>query len=554
MRAPKSSLLLTGPAPPWGYGPDVPTVVTAALVRQWADRALHALGQAREEIDALNVFPVPDGDTGTNLFLTLEAADHEAARADEAGAPVAEVCTALARGALMGARGNSGVIMSQIVRGITEVIAEQPDGGALTGQAVADCLTRAADLSYAAVAHPVEGTVLSVARAAAQAADACASASARDVATAAVEGAQEALARTPDHLPALRDAGVVDAGGAGLVVILRALEETLSGVHRHEPLPRPTVTAPVEGHAPREDYTGPAYEVMFLLDSSDDAVAVLRTELDALGDSLVVVGGEGLWNVHVHVDDAGAAIEAALRAGHPSRLRITHLGSPVRSSERQGRAVVAVTHGPGVADMLRRAGVHVVPTAPRARPSIGELLEAVLATRAAQVVLLPSDADVQPAAQAAAQEARASGVRVVVIPTRSVVQTLAAVAVHDADALFDSDSVAMTRAAGATRYAAITVASRSALTMAGPCAPGDVLGVSGGDIVAIGADLGTVARDLLDGMLASGGELVTLVVGADADDALRDSVINWLAERHPLVDVDVLDGGQALWPLIMGVE
>lgn len=528
----------------------MPTAVSAALVRDWADRALHALGQAREEIDALNVFPVPDGDTGTNLFLTVEAAAREAQAAPDS---LPAVTAGLARGALLGARGNSGVIVSQVLRGIGEVLGGQREGEPLQAAAVIEALRRAADLSYAAVARPVEGTILTVARAAAEAAAGCPSEDAATTMRAAVAGAQDALARTPDQLPALRHAGVVDSGGAGLVVVLRALEETVSGVRRHAPLPRPVIVGPQE-HAPHPDYDGPAYEVMHLLEADDAAVATLRSELDALGDSLVVVGGDGLWNVHVHVDDAGAAIEAALRAGRPSRVRITYLSAPPPASERSGRAVVAVTHGPGIAELLRAQDVHIVPAAPRSRPSTGELLDAILATHAAEVAVLPSDSDVQPVAQAAASEARAAGVRVVVVPTRSVVQTLAAVAVHDPGQLFDADTVAMTRAAGATRYAAATIASRSALTMAGPCREGDVLGISGGDIVVIGADVREVTQRMLDSMLASGGELVTIVFGQDAGGDLRAELPAWLRDRHPLVDVDILEGGQALWPVIVGVE
>ena len=278
-------------------------------------------------------------------------------------------------------------------------------------------------------------------------------------------------------------------------------------------------------------------------------------ELDALGDSLVVVGGDSLWNVHVHVDDAGAAIEAAIRAGHPYRIRITHL-EPVadRAHKPDTRAVVAVSHGPGIADLLGRAGVFIVPAAARQRPSTAEILGAIRLSHAAEVVVLPSDKDTRAVAESAAEQARREDVRVSVIPTRSVVQTLAAVAVHDPSLRFDDDVVSMTRAAGATRYAAVTIASRRALTTVGPCEIGDVLGLVDGDIVMVGADVAEVARAILEGMLAIGGELVTLVPGAEAGDDLRLDLAVWLEERFPLIEVAVHDGGQPLWPLILGVE
>ena len=540
----------------------MPAIVSSSLVRDWAQRALSGLGDARVEIDALNVFPVPDGDTGTNLYLTMESACQavDDCWSDESRSPgVDAAARAMSLGALMGARGNSGVILSQILRGTSEVLAGLTDGEALDGSAVHRLLARAADLGYEAVARPVEGTILTVARAAADAAALRIQEGAGDAAAvveAAAQGARDALALTPTMLESLRLAGVVDAGGRGLVVVLDALAEVVSGVRRtggdiglHAPVPRP-VEAESSHH-----YGGPAYEVMFLLDADDAEVPALRSALDSLGDSLVVVGGDGLWNVHVHVDDAGAAVEAAMAAGRPYRLRITHLEQVVSTGARvDGRALVAVSHGPGVADLLGGAGVGIVPAAARQRPSTAELLDAMRLTHAAEVVVLPSDKDTRGVAEAAAEQARADGLRVSVIPTRSIVQTLAAVAVHDPSIRFDDDVVAMTRAAGATRYAAVTVASRAALTTVGPCEVGDILGLVDGDIVVVGDDVSSVTRDILTRMLAIGGELVTLVLGADAGGDLSDDLPQWLAEGYPLTDVVVYDGGQPLWPIIMGVE
>lgn len=533
--------------------------VSSGLLRDWAHRALSDLGDARADIDALNVFPVPDGDTGTNLYLTVESACQSVEECWAAWAgepPVAEVASALATGALLGARGNSGVILSQILRGTGEVMSAAEPGGVLDALTVQRLLERAADLGYQAVARPVEGTILTVARAAAEAAGAIARSGPADAAaavSAAVAGAQDALDRTPTMLESLRQAGVVDAGGRGLVVVLDALAQVVTGVRSatvgtHVPLPRP-IDVEATHH-----YGGPAYEVMFLLDADDSAVPALRDRLDGLGDSLVVVGGDRLWNVHVHVDDAGAAIEAALEAGRPHRIRITHLEPVVPTRAQEQRGIVAVTHGPGVADLLTGVGVSVVPALPRQRPSTAEILAAVEQAHAEEVVILPSDKDTRAVAEAAAEQARSTGVRVAVIPTRSIVQSLAAVAVHDPGSRFDDDVVSMTRAAGATRYAAVTIASRAALTTAGPCAVGDVLGLVDGDIVVVGREVAEVAREILDRMLAIGGELVTLVLGADAGDDLRSGLPDWLAQVHPLAEVVVHDGGQPLWPLIMGVE
>ena len=268
----------------------------------------------------------------------------------------------------------------------------------------------------------------------------------------------------------------------------------------------------------------------------------------------MVVGGEGLWNVHVHVDDAGAAVEAAMAAGRPHRIRITHLEVADVVLDHLGRGLVAVAHGPGTASLMESFGVTIVPAQPGQRPSTNELLHAIKATGATEVVLLPSDKDTWPVAEVAAEQARAAELRVSVIPTRSIVQTLAAIAVQEDGARFEDDVVAMTRAAGATRYGAVTIAVREALTTVGPCQVGDVLGLVDGDIVVLGKDVVTVVREILLGMLAVGGELVTLVTGLEAGDEITEGIPNWLQREFPLVDISCYDGGQPLWPLIIGVE
>ena len=524
----------------------------ADLVRDWAQAALAGLGDARAEIDALNVFPVPDGDTGTNVFLTMESACRGVDAAIAAEPTRAAAARGLARGSLIGARGNSGVILSQILRGTADVLGEIPADREVVGRDIAAMLDRAADLAYAAVARPVEGTILTVARAAANAARERAEESVAAVVTAASEGAASALARTPMMLESLRVAGVVDAGGRALVVVLDALVDVVTGVRR------PASTAPtapvVATHRPHGAYDGPAFEVMFLLDAEAEPVDRLRARLDALGDSLVVVGAAPLWNVHVHVDDAGAAIEAALDAGRPHSIRISHLATAVQPSAARSRGIVAVTHGAGVADLMRQAGVAAVAAGPRRRPSTGELLEAILSASSPQIVVLPSDSDTLPVAEVAAREARTAGLEVAVIPTRSVVQTLAAVAVCRDDVPFEQDVLAMSEAASATRYGAVTIASREALTTAGPCRPGDVLGLVDGEIRVIGSDVAVVSREVLSAMLSCGGELVTLVLGADAEPGFADEITAWLQSTHRHTETTVHAGGQPLWPIIIGVE
>ncbi|MGA5205905.1 DAK2 domain-containing protein [Streptomyces variegatus] len=567
------------------------TFFDALAVRTWCGLALGTLGRAREEIDAINVYPVADGDTGTNLYLTVESAvaaveavfAGHAAGSGPHGPTLADAARAMAHGALIGARGNSGTILAQLLRGMAQVLADA-DTAQADGRGLRLALRHAADSARRAVAHPVEGTVLTVASAAADAADG-AEGDCGTVARAAYDGARTALAATPGQLPVLERAGVVDAGGQGLVAVLGALVETFTGERTRERVAGSACTGPSGGlHArvgpaaapeqadggPGEcadgaavpDQDGPAFEVIYLLEAEDRAVERLRERLDALGDSLVVVGGDGLWNVHVHVDDAGAAVEAGIEAGRPHRIRITHFGAddvhatgaerPPR--ERAQRAVVAVVPGEGLAGLYTEAGATTVLARPGEPPASGELVQAVRRAHAREVVLLPNDADLRHTAAAAAEQVRTQGVRVALIPTRSAVQGIAALAVHEPDRRFDEDVVAMTSAAGATRYAEVTVAERQSWTMAGICQAGDVLGLIDGDVAVIGSDIAVTAETVLDRMLSAGGEMVTLVLGDDVPDTVAEHLEGRVREGYLAVDTVVYRGGRQGALLLIGVE
>lgn len=614
--------------------PQVPQRLDASAVRAWCGFALRALGRAREEIDAINVYPVADGDTGTNLYLTVESATaaveavfaghaalaggkeapggpealdgrealdgHEAVagqavslgQASE-GPALADAVHAMAHGALIGARGNSGTILAQLLRGMAQVLAADSDATHTDGQGLRLALRRAADSARQAVVHPVEGTVLTVASAAADAASG-AEGDCGAVARAAYEGARAALAATPGQLAVLERAGVVDAGGRGLVAVLGALVETFTGeapaaaavpvlagharvgadsgatgLHARvdaavtEPLGELGEVGECADGTPAPEEGGPAFEVIYLLEAEDAAVTRLRDRLDALGDSLVVVGGDGLWNVHVHVDDAGAAVEAGVEAGRPYRIRITHFGlddahttgagsRPVR--ERVERAVVAVVPGEGLAGLYAEAGATTVLARPGEPPASGELVEAVRRAHAREVVLLPNDAELRHTAAAAAEQARTEGVRVALIPTRSAVQGIAALAVHEPGRRFDEDVVAMTSAAGATRYAEVEVAERQSWTMAGICQAGDILGLIEGDVAVIGSDVTATAEAVLNRMLAAGGEMVTLVLGDEAPDTIAAHLESRVRESYLAVDTVVYRGGRQGALLLIGVE
>ncbi|WP_030527937.1 DAK2 domain-containing protein [Phycicoccus jejuensis] len=554
----------------------MPDVLTAADARQWALLTRAALAARRTEIDELNVFPVPDGDTGTNLYLTLDGAIDEvvAARSADGGSGavgLVEECRTLRRAVLLSARGNSGVILSQVVGGVCDVVVEE-DAAEVDVALLAACLERGAAKARASVAHPQEGTILSVADAAAAGARAACDAggSMAQVSAAAVEAATEALARTPEQLPALARAGVVDAGGAGCVLLLEALHRVVTGAWTSADeglLTAASGTDPARWHSPprrpspddtadETEAPGPAFEVMYLLLDTDAArVQALTEQLDALGDSLIVVGGPDLWNVHVHVDDAGAAVEAALGAGRLERIRITHLPSQVAAREAVvPLGVVAGAAGPGVVALLEEAGAVALEFGPGRRASASQLLDAARRTGASAVVVLPADPDGLMAAEVAAEAGAADGLEVHVVPARTTVQAIAAMAVLDPARPVHANVVAMTQAAVATRHGAVSVATKEALTWAGVCRPGDVLGIVDGDVAFLGTDLAASARDVLDRLLAAGGELVTLVRGADADPLLVERLATDLGRERPELEVVVLDGGQPVYPLLIGVE
>jgi DAK2 domain fusion protein YloV len=539
-----------------------------AAVCRWAVTCCDELAAHRDEINALNVFPVADSDTGSNLLATMRAGLDAVLRdhGDDRDAPPASTVAVLARGALMGARGNSGVILSQVLRGLAEALV----GAALDGAALREGLRRADELATAAVSDPVSGTVLTVLHAAAQAAMRAPSDELGDVASAATIAAAGALAETPRQLDVLAAAGVVDAGGQGLVVLLEALLTVVS--ERPDVGPAVAARVPVRParslQAPRESgSTEYEYEVMYLLDGTDEAsVGTLRAELAGLGDCVAVVssGGEAaaLWNVHVHCCDVGAAIEAGIRAGRPHRITVLRFADQTRADRTRadqtgevdrfvtGHAVLALVSGSGMAELLRGEGVLTAP----ATSSVTELLAVLAGTRARHVTVLAGPVAATRIAETAAAHARDTGQEVVVVPIASPVQALAAIAVHDASRRAADDLVAMTEAAAATRRGELIVASAAALTWVGRCQLGDVLGMVGEEVVLIEGDPLAAARGLVERMLSVGGELVTVLLGQDAPAGLGEVLIEHLRRAHPEVEAVAYASGVPGSVLLVGVE
>ncbi|GAA2779379.1 DAK2 domain-containing protein [Saccharopolyspora taberi] len=514
-------------------------MLDAAGARRWADLAVAALAEDRAAIDRINVYPVADGDTGTNLLLTMRSA--VAAVVESAADTLGAVLAALAKGALDGARGNSGVLLSQVLRGLADELrdATHADGGDLRA-----ALTRADALARDAVAEPADGTLLSVLHAAAQAAD-CGSDDLHVVLRAATRAAVSALDETPAQLAALAEAGVVDAGGRGLVILLDTLHAVAHDGERLAPEP-PAGRVPAKA---RHHESGYGYEVMYQLSGVDaETTSWLRDTLCGIGDCVSVVGDGGdTWAVHVHCDDIGAAIESGIEAGRVRRIQVTRFADQNRGYARES-AVLACVPGGALAELFEAEGADVV----AAGLTTDELVAAIKETGAAHVVLLPNEGDV--AAEQAAGRAVRAGQDVVVVPTVSPVQGLAALAVHDPGRRRADDAVAMTEAAAATRRGELRIADSEALTWAGRCQPGDVLGLVDGEVVLIGSRPAVAACELADRMLTAGGELVTALVDDRAPAELAESLAEHLRRSRPEVELNCYPGGELSAVLLLGVE
>jgi len=531
-------------------------VLDVASVSAWATGCVHSLASLRSAIDGINVYPVADSDTGSNLLVTMTgAADELAAAVNRAEPPDAAGALAVfARGAVAAARGNSGVIMSQVVRGIADWAQR---GEPLDGAGFAAALGHADEVATGAVSRPVAGTMLTVLHAVALAVRGDTRPLPEVAATAAATAAI-ALEQTPSQLPALAKAGVVDAGGRGLVAVLDALAGVLTGAA----LQQDHALEALVGVPPSEmPY---AWEVMYLLDGVEEvSLPTLRKELSGLGDSVTVAGdGAGSHAVHVHCADIGAAIEAGLALGRPRRIRVEPLITPTPIEPGGGidRTVVAVVHGGALAEVLRAESIPVLAVPSGATPSIEDMLALLNESAGRHVTVLPGDVALTAAADAAAGHAMIADRDVVVIPCASPVQVLAALAVHDPDRRTNDDVVAMAEAAAATRRGELRIALEESLTWVGRAQSGDVVGLVDDEVVLIEpapaseTNLVAAAMKVLNRMLALGGELVTVLTGVDAPPGIAGELAEQLRLEHPEVELTSYASGQAEAVLLMGVE
>lgn len=515
---------------------------------------VHASLEARRQvIDDLNVFPVPDGDTGTNMTLTvragLDALRDEAPRSGRAASKV------VTRGVLRGARGNSGVILSQVLRAVVEVVTGHRE---VDASLYAQALGRARDLAYDAVAEPVEGTILTAIAAAAEAAEEGVAADHDLVGTSALICSRVAAAveATTGQLPVLRDAGVVDAGARGFEVLLAAVHGHLTG---EEPDVREDT--PPGGHLDSQggclaDLAFP-FEVQYLLDARDRCAPPLRRDLEGVGDSVVVVAAGNLLNVHVHTDDVGAAIEAGLEYGRPSRIEVVHFGDQVAGRTVSGHGLrtpvpdlsalgtVAVLDGTGVSVLAGSLGATVVRGTAGALPSVADLLDAIASTDAPHVLVLPGHRNAVPTALQAAELAAEEGdERVSVVEeATNPPAVLAALAMVDASAPLEQVLADARAAAEQVRAGAVVAASRDADTPIGAVRRGQPLVVVGGEVMAAHEDpLGALAG-LADALDVAAAEVVALHIGGDVD-AAEATAARERIEASTNAEVEVLEAGQ----------
>jgi len=532
-------------------------------------------------LNRLNVYPVPDGDTGTNMARTLDAVVAEMEDAD--ASDLDATCDAISHGSLMGARGNSGVILSQILRGLVSTLKNTAEGSA---HRVADALSAASAGAYQAVLKPVEGTILTVVRESAEAARGASGdgASLVEVLRAARAAGKVALDNTPELLPVLKDAGVVDAGGAGYLLFLDSALHVIDG----EPLPEPdegeggltdeqfeAVIHRSSGVDGEIDVSEQRYEVMYFLDLDDGRIEAFKSGWGEIGDSVVVVGGDGLWNCHVHTNDIGAALEVALDLdGRPRDIRITDLFEEVdeehahREAEMAAKhvptragaglppvttAVVSVCSGDGLAELFFNLKVQgIVSGGQTLNPSTAELLDVVEHVNATQVVILPNNKNIIPVAERVDE---LTSKHVVVVPTRTMPEALAALIVYDPEADADENAAEMRESAESVATGEVTRAVRDSNCDVGPIAEGDWMGIVKGDgIAAVGDSVITVSMDLLEGLIGDDGELLTIITGADADRGTTDALEAWLGEQHADMQVELHHGGQPLYPYLFGVE
>jgi fatty acid kinase len=516
------------------------------FVRALAAAALRSLEASRQRIDDLNIYPVPDGDTGTNLTLTVRAVVDEVDRAEPADRT--RLAQRVTRSALMGARGNSGVILSQIVRGAAETLAVAE---AVDEDALARAFRAAADGGYRAVREPVEGTMLSAIRAVAD----DAARRPRDFWPSVVHACEVAVAKTPEQLALLREAGVVDAGAAGLLELLRGVAAAVTGAEL--PPAQPQLEA-VGVKAVHQELSRYRYCTTYVVEGEELDAQLLETDLGRLGDSLLVVGDPTALKIHVHTDDPGAALSLGTAVGTIDRVEIANMHEQTAAREERllevvpdaASAVVAVVAGDGNRTLFESLGAsRIVEGGQTMNPSTADLVAAIDAAPGNEVIVLPNNSNIVLGAE---QAARLAAKRADVVPTDSLQAGLAAMVSFNAERSAEENAVEMRDAAAAVSTGEVAIASRDVDLNGVAIREGTYIGLADGEAVAGGADFDAVATAVAERLLAEPRDVLTLLTGDEEPDIA--GLVEELHERHPAVELDVQHGGQPHYPLLLSAE
>ena len=551
--------------------------ITTSLFQEMVQAASTRLGNQAEYVNSLNVFPVPDGDTGTNMGMTIENGAKEVA--DKPASTVGEVGQILSKGLLMGARGNSGVITSQLFRGFGQAIKDKEE---LTGQDLAHAFQSGVEVAYKAVMKPVEGTILTVSRGAATAAlkKAEETDDAVEVMRAALDGAKCALAKTPEMLPVLKEVGVVDSGGQGLVFIYEGFLAALTGeyIASEDFKATPAVMTEminaehhksVAEHVATEDIKyGYCTEIMVALKQGPTYVKEFNYEefqgyLSGLGDSLILVNDDEIAKVHVHTEDPGLVLQEGLKYGALKKVKVDNMRNQhdavlekdqavAISQEEKDFAIVAVCAGDGLADIFKSQGVdYVISGGQTMNPSTEDIVKAIDAVNAKNVIILPNNKNIFMAAQSAAE---VSEVPAAVVETRTVPQGFASLLAFNPAQSLEENVEAMTASLSDVVSGSVTLAVRDTSIDGLEIHKDDNLGMVDGKIVVSNPDMTTTLKEIFAKMIDEDSEIITIYVGEEGNKELAEEISEYLESTYEDVEVEIHDGKQPVYPYLMSVE
>ena len=552
--------------------------ITTSLFQEMVQSASTRLNKQAEYVNSLNVFPVPDGDTGTNMGMTIENGAKEVA--DKSASTVGEVAGIFAKGLLMGARGNSGVITSQLFRGFSQSVKEKEE---LTGQDLALAFQSGVEVAYKAVMKPVEGTILTVSRGAAIGARKKAEETddAVEVMKAALESAKIALAKTPDMLPVLKEVGVVDSGGQGLVFIYEGFLAALTGeyIASEEFQATPATMTEminaehhksVASHVATEDIKfGYCTEIMVALKKGPTYVKEFdydefRNYLNELGDSLLVVNDDEIVKVHVHTEDPGLVMQEGLKYGSLVKVKVDNMrnqhDAQVEKEERENKqaaeekeyAVIAVVAGEGLAEIFKAQGVdYIISGGQTMNPSTEDFIKAVEQVNARHIIILPNNKNIFMAAQSAAEVIEQPAA---VIETRTIPQGLTSLLAFDSSKSIEENHDRMTAALTDVISGSVTTAVRDTTIDGLEIHENDNLGMVDGKIVVSNPDMLTTLNETFSKMLDVDSEIVTIYIGEDGSEDLANELAQDITEKFEDVEVEIHNGGQPVYPYLFSVE